>query len=92
MASTSVFAADCKWKTERTACPGKEEEAFKPYAGKHQTDEEDKKAADEASCLKTVEAFTKIVRKGTLTAKKSTHITFKGKDTGKTFEDKAECK
>jgi hypothetical protein len=95
LSSSAAFAADevaCKWKTLRTECPGKEVEAFKPYNGKKETPDEDKKATDEASCLAAAEKFSKIIRKGTLTAKKVHTVSYKGKDLGKTFEDKAECK
>ncbi len=50
-----------------------------------------KSVDDEAACLKHAESRFKIVRKGTLTSKKVT-ASYDGKDLGKTFEDKKDCK
>lgn len=90
LCSASAFAGDCSVKIAREACAGKETEAFKPYGGKKET-VEPKSVADEAACMKHAESQSKIVRKGTLSAKKVT-ATFDGKDLGKTFEDKKDCK
>jgi hypothetical protein len=87
--TTQAFAAECVISINRKACAGKETEAFKPYQGK-ETTEEKKSVADEAACKSMAEKAAKIVRKGTLTAKKVS-AKFDGKDVG-TFEDKAECK
>lgn len=85
-----AFAGDCTITTSRTACAGKESEALKPYNGKNPTDES-KKMDNEEACLKWAEKSSKIIRKGTLT-EKSVTAKFDGKDLGKTFADKAECK
>lgn len=85
-----AFAGDCTITTSRKACAGKESEALKPYNGKNPTDES-KKMDNEEACLKWAEKSSKIVRKGTLT-EKSVTAKFDGKDLGKTFADKAECK
>lgn len=90
-ASSTALAAECKFKTAREACAGKETEAFKPYDGKKET-EDKKDVADEAACLALAEKSAKIVRKGTLTSKKVHTVSFGGKDLGKTFEDKKDCK
>lgn len=90
LCASTVFAAECKIQIAREACAGKETEAFKPYDGKKET-EEKKEMADEAACSKWADKSSKIVRKGTLTAKKVTG-SFDGKDLGKTFEDKKDCK
>ena len=87
---SSAWAGECKIKTAREACPGKETEALKPYDGKKET-EEKKDVADEAACSAWAEKSVKIVRKGTLASKKIT-ASFGGKDLGKSFEDKKECK
>lgn len=85
-----AFAGDCSITTDRKACPGKEADALKPYNGKNPT-EEAKKFDNEEACVKWAEKNSKIVRKGTLTEKVVT-VKFDGKDLGKTFSDKAECK
>ncbi len=90
-AASMASAAECAFKTDRTACPGKETEAMKPYDGKNPT-EDKKEVADEKACLTLAEKSAKIVRKGTLAAKKVTTVTFGGKDLGQTFEDKKDCK
>lgn len=87
--ANQAFAADCVISIDRKACAGKETEALKPYQGKNPT-EEKKSVTDEAACKSMAEKAAKIVRKGTLTAKKVT-AKFDGKDVG-SFEDKAECK
>ena len=84
------FAGDCVMKIKRDACPGKDTEAYKPYNGKKET-EEKKSAADAAACEKEADKASKIVRKGTLSAKTVT-ASFDGKDLGKTFSGTAECK
>lgn len=91
LASSMAMAGECAFKTAREACPGKETEAFKPYDGKKETDDK-KDVADEKACLALAEKGAKIVRKGTLTSKKIHTVTFAGKDLGKTFEDKKDCK
>ena len=90
LVSTTAIAGECKIKVAREACPGKETEAFKPYDGKKET-EEKKDLADEAACAAFADKAAKIVRKGTLSAKKVTG-SFAGKDLAKTFEDKKDCK
>jgi hypothetical protein len=87
--ATSAMAGECALKIKRTACPGKEAEAFKPYMGKVETTEK-KDAADEKSCSEIADKASQIVRKGTLSAKDVT-ATFDGKDLGKTFSGKSEC-
>ena len=86
----ATFAGECKIKIAREACAGKETEAFKPYDGKKET-EETKQVADEAACGAFADKSSKIVRKGTLTSKKVT-ANFGGKDLGKTYEEKKDCK
>lgn len=88
--SAAAHAADCTITISRKACAGKETEAMKPYNGKNPT-EETKKLDSEEACLKWGEKSSKIIRKGTLT-EKSVTVKFDGKDLGKTFADKAECK
>lgn len=85
-----AFAADCVITIDRKACAGKEADALKPYNGKNPTDETKKLDSAEA-CLKFAEKSSKIVRKGTL-AEKSVSGKYDGKDLGKSFADKAECK
>lgn len=85
-----AFAGDCVISIDRKACTGKETEAMKPYNGKNPT-EETKKLDNEEACSKWAEKSSKIIRKGTLTEKKVS-AKFDGKDLGKTFTDKAECK
>lgn len=89
-AATTTLAGECKIKIAREACAGKETEAFKPYDGKKESDET-KQLADEAACGAFADKSSKIVRKGTLASKKVT-ANFGGKDLGKTFEDKKDCK
>jgi hypothetical protein len=64
--SNTVLAGDCSLTIDRTACPGKEAEAKKPYDGKNPTEEKMPKAQDAEACLKAGEKAAKIVRKGTL--------------------------
>ena len=85
-----LFAkADCELTIDRTPCPGKEEAARKPYAGKNPTNEKTK-AKDAAACEKDAEKAVKIIRKGTLT-KKVVTSKFDGKDLPQK-EDSAACK
>lgn len=88
--SSAAFAGECAISITRTACPGKETEAFKPYNGKTTT-EEKKDVADAAACIAMADKTVKIVRKGTL-GKKVIKGTFAGADLGKTFEDVKDCK
>lgn len=90
LSTTSVFAGECKISITRKACPGKEAEAFKPYNGK-ETTEETKSQESAEKCSAFAEKSAKIVRKGTLT-EKIVKGTFDGKDLGKSFSDKADCK
>ncbi|MBO9668280.1 MAG: hypothetical protein J7501_15880 [Bdellovibrio sp.] len=83
-------AGECTITVDRKACTGKEVDALKPYNGKNPTDESKKLDTAEA-CEKWAEKSAKIVRKGTLTEKKVT-VKFDGKDLGKSFSDKADCK
>lgn len=90
-ASASIASAgDCILKVKRDACPGKETEAYRPYMGKVETTEK-KEAADEKACAALAESESKIKRKGTLTGK-TVSANFGGKDLGKSWSDKAECK
>lgn len=90
LAGITAHAGDCKISITRKACPGKEAEAFKPYSGK-ETTEESKAQDDVAKCEAFAEKSAKIVRKGTLT-EKIVKGSFDGKDLGKTFSDKVDCK
>lgn len=85
-----AFAGDCVITTDRKACAGKEAEVLKPYNGKNPT-EETKSLADAGACEKLAEKSAKIIRKGTLAEKKVT-AKFDGKDLGKNFSDKSDCK
>jgi hypothetical protein len=91
VSSMAMAKGECAYKTAREACPGKETEALKPYDGKKETDDK-KEVDDEKACLSLAEKSAKIVRKGTLASKKVHAVTFAGKDLGKTFEDKKDCK
>jgi hypothetical protein len=86
-----AMAGECVLKITRTACPGKEAEAFKPYDGK-QTTEEKKVASSADACGKQAEKASQIVRKGTLSAK-SVAATFDGAAVPATaaFQAKADC-
>lgn len=84
-----AFGGECELKIKRTACPGKEAEAYKPYMGKIQTTEK-KEAGDEKACLELADKASKIVRKGTLTSKEVS-VSFNGKALEKIFSDKADC-
>ncbi|WP_413576529.1 hypothetical protein ACLVWU_00645 [Bdellovibrio sp. HCB290] len=90
MMAQNAIAGECTITVDRTPCAGKEVEARKPYNGKNPT-EEAKKLDTAEACEKWAEKSSKIVRKGTLAEKKVT-LKFDGKDLGKTFSDKAECK
>jgi uncharacterized protein YdeI (BOF family) len=87
LVASSAFA-ECKLSITRTACPGKETEAFKPYDGKTTTEETIKKATTQDACVKEGEKASKIVRKGTL-SKKAVKISFEGKDAGEKSDEKA---
>jgi hypothetical protein len=90
--SSSAFAGECLLSITRVPCPGKDVEAFKPYAGQ-KTTEEKKSSADAVACTKEAEKASKIVRKGTL-AKKTVLAKFDGAavDGGKEFVGTSECK
>lgn len=88
--ASNAYAGDCVMKIKRTACPGKATEAFKPYNGKEET-EEKKSVKDLKACEAETEKASKIVRKGVL-SQKTTKATFDGKDIGKSFTGKSECK
>lgn len=88
--ASNAYAGDCVIKINRTACPGKTTEAYKPYNGKVET-EEKKSLADQKACEAEAEKASKIVRKGVLTQKR-TIASFDGKDSGKSFTGTAECK
>jgi len=88
--SNTVLAGDCSLTIDRTACPGKEAEAKKPYDGKNPTEEKMPKAQDAEACLKAGEKAAKIVRKGTL-SKKVVKVTFDGKMLGDKSDEQA-CK
>jgi hypothetical protein len=87
---SAAFAGDCVLSIERTACPGKETEALKPYSGKNPTEEKKDKANSEADCSAEAEKAAKIIRKGTL-SKKVVSAKFGGKEIGKK-EDSSACK
>lgn len=90
-ASASVsFAGECVLKTKRDACPGQEAKAYKPYNGKVETEDKEPKATDAAACKAAAEKSVKIVRKGTLT-KKRTIASFDGVEVAN-VSDQAECK
>jgi hypothetical protein len=89
IAQSANAAPECTLTIDRTPCPGKEDAAKKPYAGKNPT-EEKTRAKDEASCIKDAEKAVKIIRKGTLSKKVAT-AKFDGKDLG-SKEDSAACK
>ena len=80
--------ASCVLSIDRTPCPGKEEEARKPYSGKNPTTEQGK-AKDMDSCLREGERKARIIRKGTL-GKKVVTVKFDDKVIG-TKEDAANC-
>lgn len=89
-ASQAVFAGECVLAITRTACPGKEAEAFKPYDGKTTT-EEKKKLSSAGACIKAGEGAARIIRKGTLSGK-SVEAKFDGAAVaGSPFSAKAEC-
>jgi hypothetical protein len=90
--ASASASAECVITINRTACPGKEAETFKPYGGKNPT-EEKKKAASAEACAKEAEKTSKIIRKGTLAAK-SAKATFAGApvEGGKEWADKSDCK
>ena len=88
--SQSSVAADCELLVDRKACPGKESEAMKPYEGKNPTTERFS-TADVAACEKKAEKASKIIRQDIL-AQKTVTGKFKGKDLGKSFIDKSDCK
>jgi hypothetical protein len=68
LAAASAQAGDCVVSVKRTPCPGKTEEAFKPYGGKEQTEET--KSADSAdACRKLAADQCAIKRKGVLLSK-----------------------
>jgi hypothetical protein len=90
MMSLSAFAGICTVKIDRTPCPGKTEEARKPYDGKNPT-EEKKKVDTAKACEDLAAEKVKIVRAGVLAEKKAT-ASYDGKDLGKNFNDKKECK
>lgn len=76
---------ECTLKIDRTPCPGKDTEVYKPYAGKNPTEEKRPKVKTADDCLKEGEKSAKIVRKG-LIAKKHVTVSFGGKEAG-TKED-----
>lgn len=86
---SSAVMADCMLTIDRTACPGKEAEARKPYDGKNPTEEKGKATTEEA-CMKEGEKAAKIIRKGVL-SKKVVKIAFGGKALGEKSDEK-ECK
>jgi hypothetical protein len=90
---TQIVSAECVLKIDRKACPGKETEALKPYAGKNPTEEKITRAPASATsdaCIAEGEKASKIVRKGTLSQKTVT-VSFDGKDVG-TKTGTGECK
>lgn len=89
LSAAAAHAGSCVMTVDRAACPGKEDAALKPYAGKNPT-EESKDVASAEECEKAAAKLAKIVRKGTL-SKKAVSAKFDGKAvTGKTEE--AACK
>lgn len=93
MISVSASAADCVLTIDRTPCPGKVAAARRPYAGVNPTREVKKNAADAATCAKEAENAAKIIRKGTLSAKKVTAV-YGGVPVGRgrNFVDQAACR
>lgn len=81
-------AADCQITTQRTACPGKEQEVLAPYGGKNPTVEV-VAAASADSCKAAAEQSSKIVRKGTLKGK-TVSAKF-GADAAGQFSDTSDC-
>jgi hypothetical protein len=84
--TNTALASECSLSIDRTACPGKEAEAKKPYDGKNPTEEKMPKAKDAEACLKAGEKSAKIVRKGTL-SKKVVKVTFDGKMLGEKSDE-----
>lgn len=93
MTAQAAVAGECALMISRTACPGKEAEALKPYDGKNPA-KDTKKVDSEAACLAWAEKSAKIQRKGTLASKKVLSISFDGKDIGDVSKLSAEsaCK
>jgi hypothetical protein len=87
--SLSAFAGVCTVKIDRTPCPGKTEEARKPYDGKNPT-EESKKVDSAKACEDLAAEKVKIVRAGVLAEKNATAM-YDKKDIGKKFNDKKSC-
>jgi hypothetical protein len=91
--SQFALAGKCDIVVDRTPCPGKDAEAWKPYNGKNPAPDSNEKVDTEDACLKWAEKSSKIQRKGALAKKKVTSVSFNGKDLGKTFEGApSECK
>lgn len=86
--SMSSFAGDCLVTVNRTACPGKETDALKPYNGKNPT-EIKKHAKDEAACAEMAVKEAKIIRRKTLAEKRVT-ATFEGREVAPA-SDKKPC-
>ena len=83
-------AADCEITTQRTACPGKEQEVLKPYGGKNPT-VEIKAAASPEACKTLAEESSKIVRKGTLQGKTVSATYNKDSKQTSKFSDTSAC-
>lgn len=71
--ASSAMAGDCSLTIKRVPCPGKADEAFKPYGGKEVT-HESKKVGSAEACAKEAEKACAIVRKGILKAKEITAL------------------
>jgi hypothetical protein len=101
LVSSFAFGGICELTIDRTPCAGKEAAAYEPYKGKGTGDVkphcdkcnptvEKKPAKDAAECKAKAEEAAKIVRKGTLTAKKVS-AKFDGADAGNASSN-SECK
>lgn len=84
------LASPCEFITERKACAGLEDEAFRPYEGKNPTVDKTP-FEDPKECLRKAEQFAKIVRRGVLSQKTVT-VKFKGKVLNQKFTTTGECK
>jgi hypothetical protein len=74
--ASTASAEDCELTIKRTACPGKEDAAYKPYKGVNPT-KEPAAAADAGACKKAAEEACEIKRAGTL-SEKEVSASFKG--------------
>lgn len=80
----------CEVTTDRTACPGKNDEALKPYDMKNPTVEPKKKIKSKEECSKYLDENYKISRRVIL-SKKVTTVKWDGKELA-TKTDTSDCK